>query len=47
MCDLRLVDPDTNANTQTIECLWKLLKKGYEIRVNGAYSLLPRKLKEK
>ena len=40
------IDPDTNANTQTIECLWKIVKKRYEIRVNGASPLLPRQLKE-
>ncbi|KAE9539976.1 hypothetical protein AGLY_005228 [Aphis glycines] len=40
------IDPDTNANNQTIECVWKIVKKRYEIRVNGASPLLPRQLKE-
>ncbi|KAL4127261.1 hypothetical protein QTP88_011440 [Uroleucon formosanum] len=28
-----IIDPDTNANTQTMECLLKILKKRYEIRL--------------
>jgi len=40
------IDLDANANTQTIECLWKILKKRYEIRVNSASPLLPRQNKE-
>jgi transposase-like protein len=40
------IDLETNANTQTIECLWKIVKKRYEIRVNGASPLLHRQLKE-
>ena len=38
------IDPDTNANTQTIECLWKIVKNRYEIRANGASPLLPGQL---
>jgi len=40
------VDPNTGAYTQTIESLWKLVKSNYNIKVNGASSLLDRQLKE-
>jgi len=40
------IDLDTNANNQFIECLWKIVEKRYEIRVNGASPLLPIQLKE-
>jgi len=40
------INADINANTQIIECLWKILKKLYKIRVNDASSLLPSQLKE-
>ena len=40
------VDPNTRAHTQTIESLWKLVKSKYNIKVNGASSLLNHQLKK-
>ena len=40
------IDPDTGAQTQTIECPWRHVKTRYNIKQRGAGNLLERKLIE-